>query len=200
MRFEGFYSRSFLVALTISLLMHLILLLAILLPSNYHANAMSDQLSQQNDADFSPSLLISYSPEKLQDAMAEVDDLQKLLSRQSVSWAYNDFRNSFQLHAEKMNINISSLSLQKSRLDQESYSVKIVSTTTADRILADFLATSYLSGIATTRSNFRSDHLLITFTNQAGAIINLSVPTSDCRLFAQQKMTVTQFMQQIDLS
>ncbi|MBN2382184.1 hypothetical protein JXQ70_04815 [bacterium] len=193
-------SRNFLLSLTCSLGLHLIVLIIILVPTNYELSAQANYPAQETDNEFSPSLLISYSTEKMEQAIVEVADFNTMVPRESSHWRLDSFKQSFQQSSEQKKLDISTLSLLKNERDQNTYSVKVVLRSTIESVLSDCLCLCYLTGVATAKSNFRTDYLYIIFTHESGEIINLKALTSDCRSYAHQKISVNHFMQKITLA
>jgi hypothetical protein len=202
MREQGLYSRSFLTSLTGSLVIHLIMLIVILLPSNHFAKSADQGQVDASSSSFSPTLLINYSNDQLKrglsnlaEAGSQFDELQK-----KGTWNKADFADTVQSQMKKLGTTVTSVSLPQSQLDVSLLSVRMNVVSDSKKVLRDFLFVGYITGIGTKLSNFRSDDLVITFTEDSGAVINVRIPTNDCRLFAAGKLTGAQFIQNAKLS
>ncbi|MFC1850143.1 hypothetical protein ACFL27_08130 [candidate division CSSED10-310 bacterium] len=201
MRKQRVYSRSFLISLTGSLLLHLVVLFIILLPSNHDSRVTEAEENPEplQSQDFTPSLLINYSEVRLQKSLTTLTDFIKTVPNSKRSWRKNNFLNSFQETLRQQDVSVTSVTLHQGKLEEKVFSIKTIVTTDSTKLLHDCLLTAYLTGVATKKSNFRSDHLILVLSNEEGTIINTRVSTDDCRLFSAKKMNAHHFVQKITI-
>lgn len=201
MKSKQFFTRGFLTSLTGSLLLHLILLLILLVPSQNNASIQSKKSMLQSDtsSNFNPARLINYSNRVLQSALNTLSKNISLIPKERNAWNIKKFKHTYQSTANKMKINVLSVSILKSSLSERDYSIKTSVKSDGKTILKDCLELFSMTGIATKRSNFKSDLLLLTFSNDAGTVITVKVTTNDCRLFNVKKLSAKQILQHADI-
>jgi hypothetical protein len=195
------FNRNFLLSLMGSLVLHLIVLIVILVPGNHRAqenpyNPVSPPV--EKNIEFRPTLITRPSDEQLEHAMLMIDYRSHIIPGDSASWEKSAFANTFQSVLQKQNISASSISLQRSEINQSVQTITVAITSAGDTLLEQCLFTIFVVGSATLRSNFSTDNLvLICSSKEDNAAIKCKISTYDCRLFANKKLSGAQLIPKI---